>query len=487
MDLSTIYLLLTLLIFSLGLALPSNNNTLLLLVSFDGFRYDYFNRNLTENLLNLKTNSSHSPYMLSVFPSKTFPNHFSIATGLYTEVHGVLDNKIYDVSTNKSIGYGPELFHYNEDVVPIWILNERGGGGRRSGCVMWPGCDLPYQHTLPSHYFTYNVSTSWESRVDTLISWFTHPETPINLGVMYFEQPDLTCHSYGPDSPEVDRQIARVDKIVQYLLDKAVEVDLLHRLNIVFVSDHGGQAVPVPSHNINLDTYINRNLYIRGGVAPNLQIFPVPGKEEEVLSTLKDDQSRGANFTAYTKAEMLDRWRYKHCNRTPPILLCADLGYLFLDPDHQYPIKSPEIGNHGYDPLVPSMRAFFMAVGPEFKKNFSVQPFENINIYPLAAHILGIPLPTLKPNGSISFLKDVLVSSKPEQDHNIFIYLVVGVIAGALVVIFAIGVILYWRKMHCKDQSRRPLDVAYRELSQTADGKEEETPLSDNQEDDPNS
>lgn len=98
-----------------------NNNTLLLLVSFDGFRYDYLQRNLSNTLLQLRINSSYPPYMLSVFPSKTFPNHFSIATGLYSEVHGVLDNQMYDKSTNKSLKYGYDLFHYNENIVPLWV------------------------------------------------------------------------------------------------------------------------------------------------------------------------------------------------------------------------------------------------------------------------------------------------------------------------------------------------------------------------------
>lgn len=97
------------------------NNTLLLLISFDGFRYDYLERNLTKTLVSLRENSSFAHHMLSVFPSKTFPNHFSIATGLYAEVHGVLDNEIFDQTTNKTLGYGYDLFHYNEEVVPLWV------------------------------------------------------------------------------------------------------------------------------------------------------------------------------------------------------------------------------------------------------------------------------------------------------------------------------------------------------------------------------
>lgn len=102
-------------------SLSVNNNTLLLIVSFDAFRYDYIERNLTDFIVNLRMNGSYSPYMTSVFPSKTFPNHFSIGTGLYAEVHGVLDNEIFDQVTNKTLEYGYELFHYNDDIIPIWV------------------------------------------------------------------------------------------------------------------------------------------------------------------------------------------------------------------------------------------------------------------------------------------------------------------------------------------------------------------------------
>lgn len=125
---------------------------------------------------------------------------------------------------------------------------------------------------------SFNQSVEWQSRIDTLLSWFEDPNTPINFGMAYFEQPDLTCHHYGPESEEVNREIIRVDQIVQYLLKKSEQSELLKRLNIVFLSDHGGQAVKVPDNIINLDEYINKTWYIRDGIPPNLQIYPVEGR-----------------------------------------------------------------------------------------------------------------------------------------------------------------------------------------------------------------
>uniref|UniRef100_A0A1B6EP01 Extracellular Endonuclease subunit A domain-containing protein n=1 Tax=Cuerna arida TaxID=1464854 RepID=A0A1B6EP01_9HEMI len=290
---------------------------------------------------------------------------------------------------------------------------------------MWPGSNFAYQGTLPSHYLLYNNSVPWEYRVDTVFGWFKHPETPINLAMVYFEQPDDICHRFGPNSPEINVEIARVDRIVKYMLQKAVEADLLNKLNFVFLSDHGGQAIKVPGNLINLDSYIDKTWYIRDGIPPSLQIYPVKGKETDVLNTLRAAKEKGANFTAYTQEQMLDRWHYRHCNRTPPILLLADVGYLFLPMENEknYTITSPEIGTHGYDPVHPTMRAFFMATGPMFKRNLQIDPFENINIFPLAAYMLGLSLPEILPNGTLSKLQGILVTETPAADENATIYI----------------------------------------------------------------
>lgn len=479
-----LYWSLIFLLFTLRLTFSTNNNTLLLIISFDGFRYDYFERNITETMLGLRKNSSYAPYIYSVFPSKTFPNHFSIATGLYAEVHGVLDNMLYDKLTNKTLSYGYELFHYNEDIVPIWTLNERGGEGQRSGCMMWPGSDLKYQQTLPSFFVSYNHSVSWHSRVDTVISWFTHPDTPINLGMMYFEEPDLACHSYGPESPEIDAQISRVDRLVQYLLTEAQQAGILDRLNIVLMSDHGGQAVSIPSNSIDLDDFIDSTLYIRDGVPPNLQIYPIPGEEKQVLEALRSARDEGGHFSTYSQEEMLERWRYKQCGRTPPIIVCADVGYIFSDQGDNGTTNDTVIGTHGYDPLTTSMRGFFMATGPNFKRNYAIKPFVNIHFYPLAAHILSLSLPSLRPNGSILTLQDILITTRSEHGHYT-IYLVFGAVLGFVLMVSAIGVLLYRRYIHRPALIQRPSNASYRALNQNVDDKDLDIPLSDREEDMP--
>ena len=132
--------------------------------------------------------------------------------------------------------------------------------------MMWPGSNFEYHDLLPSFTVEYNASVSWEERVDTMISWFLHDNKPINFGMMYFEEPDFTTHIHGPDSPEVNKQIERVNSLIGYFIDKSTKVDLLDKLNVVIVSDHGGQTVEA-THIIDLDKYLDNSAYAAYGLS----------------------------------------------------------------------------------------------------------------------------------------------------------------------------------------------------------------------------
>lgn len=125
-----------------------NTEPALLVISFDGFKPDYLHRNVTPNLNQFRKDGVSAGFMLPVFPTKTFVNHFSIATvsivfqanslvdkaqfiqqfrliflfivqGLYPGNHGVLANDLYD-SKFGQLKYSYELFHYNDSTIPIW-------------------------------------------------------------------------------------------------------------------------------------------------------------------------------------------------------------------------------------------------------------------------------------------------------------------------------------------------------------------------------
>nr|CAD7394864.1 unnamed protein product [Timema cristinae] len=283
---------------------------LLLIVSYDGFRHNYFEKQVTPTLQKLKTLGTHAEYMRNVFETKTFPNHHSIATGLFPEVHGVLANSLYDPIYKRVLNFSYELWHQNENIIPIWRLNENSGEGRYSGVMMWPGGGFTYQNTLPTHLQNYNTSISWEERVDMALGWFLHPVTPANLVMLYFEEPDASSHIFGPESPQVLKQLAKLDRLTDYLHHRLVDNNLSDVVNVFHLSDHGMDTVTL-DRIVNLTDYVDRSTYITSGSSPN--------------ASLHD------NFSVFKRADIPERWHFKNNNRTPPILAVADEGYAFDD------------------------------------------------------------------------------------------------------------------------------------------------------------
>lgn len=177
------------------------NDQVLLVISLDGFRPDYFDRGLTPVMNKMRECGTVAPYIVPVFPTKTYVNHFSIATGLYAGSHGVLGNKLYD-SELGNIAYSSELFHQNPHVTPIWTLNEQRG--KHTGCMSWPGSNFKYRNVHCTFTGQYLDKLSREDQMNTIISWIKHAKTPANFVMWYVDQPDDTSHAFGPDSRQVE-------------------------------------------------------------------------------------------------------------------------------------------------------------------------------------------------------------------------------------------------------------------------------------------
>ncbi|KAI5702796.1 hypothetical protein M8J75_004224 [Diaphorina citri] len=427
-----------------------SQHPLILIISFDGFRYNYLDRGLTPNLLQFRKEGVHSDYIHNIFPTKTYPNHHSISTGLYAEQHGVIDNHIFDVKNNKSIGYSEEMFS-RSDVMPIYTLNELAGEGRYSGNMMWPGADYAYQ----GHNITYNHKferkSLWEERVNEVVTWFTNKEKPANLVMLYFDEPDSQGHMYGPDSQEVNDKIVKCDNIVKYLLNKFSQTGLTDRVNVFIMSDHGMAPVLVKTL-ININDYVNPAYVQYGGGSPTVEVFPAKNKEEEVYANLTAAATKLKTFKVYRKADMPDRWHYKNSERTPPILVVTEESYAFLDllqqlswALHEHGLKltnNSNVGLHGYDTTVQSMFPLFLANGPLLKKQTKVEPFDSIDLFSLWCHMLKLTPP--KPEVAVSSLgvlghvRGLLVEDEKPSNSFLATVLLLFVIVGAICVILAI-------------------------------------------------
>uniref|UniRef100_A0A182Q0V7 Ectonucleotide pyrophosphatase/phosphodiesterase n=1 Tax=Anopheles farauti TaxID=69004 RepID=A0A182Q0V7_9DIPT len=404
------------------------NSPVLIVVSYDGFRTEYLQRNSTAYMNELRRNGTTSAYLRNVFPTKTFPNHHSIATGVYPNVHGVLANGVYDTVLGP-LNYSYELFHHNPELLPIWALNQYAGG--HSGCMMWPGSDFGYgpRNLTCSHTQHFNISVPWADRLDTIFGWIRDAERPANLILLYIEEPDFYGHVYGPQSARVAQLVVKVNDLTRQLHTRiASDPRLVERVNVVHLSDHGMETL-TPAHFINLTAQVSPDVrYDAYGTTPVLQIVPkVKQQTSELYRQLKRAADTDGRFDVYMLENLPARWRYNNTRRTGPITVVAQLGYGFDDmwqtvemyrkkydvevtPDTQY-------GMHGYDNQQPSMNAIFFAYGPAIREQLTVDPFDTVDLYYLFCEILNLTPPAYLA-GNVNHIQHILRNSSRDDDGD---------------------------------------------------------------------
>lgn len=432
-----------------------SKHPILIVVSYDAFRYNFFNTERLSYMEKVRHSGVYADYMINVFPTKTFPNHHSIATGLYAEVHGVVGNSYYDPEAKHKVKIGYDMFHYSDEVKPIWRHNEDLGDNRFSGTVMWPGGDYPYQNKNITWTLPFEAGYDWHKRVDHAISWITDPHKPANLVMLYFEEPDTHGHAFGPNSQTVKNLILKLDNITGYLHEQLFNRGLKDLVNVVHLSDHGMTAV-TPPRFINITQYMTNGTYEWAGASPAIQITPHSGYEQSIYNSLKEASKHG-NFKVYNMSEYPERWHYKKNKRTPPILVLADHGYALDDLIIDAPnyakkynftlTNSSEFGVHGYDYTEPEMHPYFMAVGPAFKQQTKVEPFHSVDLFNVFTAILQ--LPSLKNNGSTGPVAELLRINQPNYEVGTIILLSVG---GVLLVLILISLAVVFTLMLIKRQ-----------------------------------
>lgn len=251
----------------------------LLLVSFDGFRWDYIDRVPTPNFRSIMDEGVKVENVENIYITKTLPNHLTLVTGLYAETHGIVANEMYDPILNQSFSMETDSIYDSrwwEEAVPLWVSVQKAGG--RSGAAMWPGSDVKIHGTYPSQYLEYNSSVSFETRVQKIIEWFSAPEEEaVDFGVLYWEEPDESGHTLGPQSPLMDAVIAGIDEKLGFLLNELKRSGLDEKVNLIVTSDHG-MAQLYPEKIIELDEYVERDTYSWVDKSPVVGILPKEGK-----------------------------------------------------------------------------------------------------------------------------------------------------------------------------------------------------------------
>ena len=366
--------------------LPSQDKPYVIMVSFDGFRFDYPDRVDTPNFDYLQEHGVKAASMQPVFPSKTFPNHYSLATGAYTGTHMLSDNHFYDKKFKEQYTMmerekvqDPKWYQAE----PIWVTAERQGVIAAS--YFWVGSEAPVKGTLPSIFKLYDGSVPFDTRVDSVVSWLRLPENiRPHLIMLYFSEPDFSGHIYGPESSEVTSVISEMDGILGLLREGIQSLPISNQINLVVVSDHGMQEIN-QERIVILDDYISKmnDIYINGR-GTHLQI----DLKKTFYPGLKKQLEGIPHVSVYSKDSLPGHFHFLNRN-TGEYVLVADGGWLVLTKKGAQK-RGTYKGEHGYDPVLKSMHSIFYAYGPAFKSGYVVDTFENVHVYPMVCNVLNI-------------------------------------------------------------------------------------------------
>lgn len=363
-----------------------------ILISADGFRYDYAKRYNAKNLLKIAENGVSAKALIPSFPTITFPNHWSLITGLYPSHHGLIDNFFYDYQKKKF--YKMSSQENAEDGTwyggtPLWSLAEKQG--TLSASMMWVGSASDAGGIRPTYYYRYHEKFSPEEKVEKVIDWLQLPEDrrPHFIS-LYFPEVDGAGHRFGPESPEAEKSVHLVDEAVGNLMRKVNELGLKN-VNYIFVSDHGMVKVDVQNPLEIPEMLFDKNRFDFYNAQTLMRI--VVKNPTEVKSVYKElKKNKSADYDVFLGKRFSKKLHFSpkndRYNRIGQILLVPKAPKIFLEKN-----QKTSLGKHGYNPYeVPEMKSVFIASGSAFKENKKIGEFQNVNVYPIVADILKLKI-----------------------------------------------------------------------------------------------
>jgi len=355
------------------------------LVSFDGFRWDYPSLYNTPNLDKLASRGVKADRMIPSFPTKTFPNHYTLATGLHPGKHGLINNTFYDAELDYIYRMGDRsavengAFYGGE---PIWVTASKQG--LLTASFYWVGSEAPIQGIQPTYWKRFDDSVPFATRIDTVVKWLGYPsEKRPRLVTLYYEEPDSEAHTYSPVSDETGLMVAHVDSLLGVLVSKLKKTPVGRKTNLVVLSDHGMGQVS-PDLYVNLGSIIPRDKIIMSlGGNPTYNMDLVDDYIPQALA----DLNAAEGVTAWHRDSVPEHLHYRNHIRIPDIVIVADSGWsIGMRPDG----SSYRGGTHGYDPSNSDMHGIFYAAGPAFRKGGRVDELHNVDIYNIVAALLSV-------------------------------------------------------------------------------------------------
>ena len=356
----------------------------LILISIDGFRADYLDRGLSPNLLALATDGVRAERMIPAFPSITFPNHYTLVTGLYPDHHGIVNNTFEDPAIPGVFKMASQEEAWWDEATPIWVTAERQGVP--TATMFWPGSDVAIHGVRPQHWKPFNGAMPDDARVDQVLSWLDLPpgERP-RFVTLYFNMVDTFGHLFGPDAAQTGQAIAATDKAIGRLLAGLKARGLA--VNLIIVADHG-MAATAPERTIVLDDLIDTAAVhiVFNDAVSGVDIPDTPAGLAARAKLLAPHD----HMTCWNKADIPARLHYGRNPRVPDVVCMAEVGWLLETRAGLAARHFPLLGEHGYDNQDPRMGALFIANGPAFRHGVVIKPFPNVDVYPLMTRILGL-------------------------------------------------------------------------------------------------
>ena len=365
----------------------------LILLSIDGFRWDYLQKYDAPALKQLAATGVHATRLTPSFPSKTFPNHYTLVTGLRPAHHGIVGNWFFDPAIGETFGMSkpasnsePRWWAEGE---PVWITAEKQGA--RSFCYFWPGSETENHGIRPSRFKPFDLKLPTNDRVDELLSWLAVPEAERpRLCTLYFNLVDDSGHKYGPDAPETAEAVKQADAGVQRLLDGLAKLGLRDRANLVIVADHGMSPCG-PDKIIFLEDLLDVARVQVDSTGPVGGVRPKPGTGSAAELAASIRAKAPPQLHVYLRNETPEKFHYRDNPRIPDVVLVCEDHWNF-ESKVGWPNRAPtyNVGSHGWDPATPNMGALFIANGPAFRHQVEIPDVDNVDVYNLLCATLGI-------------------------------------------------------------------------------------------------
>ena len=368
----------------------------LLLISIDAYRYDYLERGLSPTLAMLANNGVRAASMQPSFPSLTFPNHYTIVTGLRPDHHGIVNNTMFDPVLGKfSLGNRKAASDgrwWNEGT-PIWETADQHG--LRTATMFWPGAEADIHGRHPDEWMPYDGKVTPDQRVDQVLAWLDHPaaQRPAFL-TLYFDAVDHAGHAYGPDSPQLNDALRETDAAMARLVQGLRQRGLFDKINLIVLADHGMASAP-EQNNVMIDRLIPQDQLQTVSMGILAGFNPEDGSAQAATAFARIEhqlEQPQQHMHCWDKTRVPARLVYGSNPRVPQLLCVADVGWRITTTDYAASHTGKfSLGEHGYDNADPLMQAMFVAHGPAFRVGAKVPAFPNVDVYPLMTHLLGIP------------------------------------------------------------------------------------------------